>query len=872
MSDRVAGAGSNSGHQQAHAPTDAAATNEAGRPSCGIAAMGSTDPVVHLPDFPLAEASFSSANAPASCRAEDAPQARPATPSQKANAATAAWTEQLDSRLSRCYTAGDFVAVMKELTDPEQQRFVVDRALRCFMDLGEIDALARAVKGIPGLRTIVAQQLLKCAAHPEALRSAYARGSRVGPDIDSPELRKEFASRCAAGVLVALPQNELGAFLSSRPKDDGARFALALSGAHSSRSLSAAPELAKLHDGIAGQINRVLEALNKTPTTPTTRAIVQNLCLQILHTDLATRGSFGKPPLSSDTVANAIANLWYPDDPAQARLAAEHLKGLLADRQGARLLFEGQSFWRMKLIFEVVRSERGITAQTFANYGGDPMRHPAVRAALARTLVSMVNGVTVPTPEQAADAEDAVRRISDILQIDAGQNLISGPAPVEAKLQAWAAIARDKRITAKTFTSENPFANPLLMERIAPLYAAAGAPQEFPRNSLRNMVGLAMGLTPTLPKHVHITAEDLVALKQALAEGKGLKDLPPDLAFLLIENSLFAKNEAIDTIVAKIDNRANPKPPRVAFEFNVLFTELGPIRCPAFRVQIADLDPQTGGPKFEYFDNTGRNYPGGADQAGRMTDEERAQAVVMLVFHSVLAAKPLVALHARPAASAPPPTTPIPPTTDPLPGRAGLPRAVALPRNAQNNNLGDVNGGRAQNTPNGNATPAAGTNPAAPRDVPAQNMPRGNLGNTNVSPDACSQRYNNRPSSRSRSLPVAARVMCRQDSIQHRRRALATLLHRDRDRLRRCPPLNQHRCLPRQQIRKRRTLLLRDVPAPEIHGWARNEKGHLNIGLTWSRRSFSQSSTAEAAPTHPCADRCGQIDQICGLNYPTRLG
>jgi hypothetical protein len=400
MSDRVAGAGSNSAHQQAHAQTVAAATNEAGRPSCGIAGMGSTDPVVHLP---LAEAP--NANAPASCRAEDTPQARPVPPSQNVNAATAAWTEQLDSRLSRCYAAGDFVAVIKELTDPEQQRFVVGRALRRFMDLGEIDALAREVKGIPGLRTIVAQQLLKSAAHPEALRSAYARGSRVGPDIESPELRKEFASRCAAGVLVALPQNELGAFLSSRPKDDGARFALALSGAHSSRSLSAMPELAKLHDGTAGQINRVLEALNKTRTTPTTRAIVQNLCSQILHTDLAPRGAFGKPSLSSDNVANAIANHWYPDDPAQARLAAEHLKGLLADRQGARLLFEWQSVWRMKLIFEVVRGERGITSQIFANYGGDPMRHPAVTAALARKLVGMVNGVTAPTAEEAADAE-----------------------------------------------------------------------------------------------------------------------------------------------------------------------------------------------------------------------------------------------------------------------------------------------------------------------------------------------------------------------------------------------------------------------------------------------------------------------------------
>jgi Domain of unknown function (DUF4781) len=559
---------------------------------------------------------------------------------------------------------------------------------------------------------------------------------------------------------------------------------------------------------------------------------------------------------------------------------------------------------------------------------------------------------------------------------------------VVAKPQAWAAIARDKRITDKTFTSENPFANPLLMERIAPLYATAGAPQEFPGNSLRNIVGLAMGLTPTLPKSAHITAEDLVALKQALAEGKDLKDLPPALKSLLIEHSLFAKNDAVDTIVKKSDDRANPNPPRVAFEFNVLFTELGPIRCPAFRVQVVDFDPQTGGPRFEYFDNTGRNYPGGADQtsrddylnhnrlpagvlyytphnpfgtrdengveklarretpaansrvvnvvdtaalagclaagivglvvsggtlalaagvvggagagwstyrgsqaladraahgqsnnpfapgdegreaflievgvvatatsfgafsagagflglramgaiggdaqwavpwlravnvaaagtniaaltvdaadlaanAHRMTAQERAQAAVMLVFHSVLAAKPLAALHARPAANTLPPPAPQPTGPTPQPP-APLPRAVAR-KGAQNQNLGAVNGGRAQNTPNGNATSAAATNPAAPRDVPAQNMPRGTIGNDNRSPDNA-QPTIQQPAQQPVALaanggpsyvPTALDPAQTQD-IGHPGPP-------DRDRLRRCPPPNQHRCLPRQRIRK----------------------------------------------------------------------
>jgi Domain of unknown function (DUF4781) len=876
------------------------------RPSCGIAGMGSADPVRHLPDLPPAETSFSSADASASCRAEDPAPARPAVSASNANAKS----EQLNSRLSRCRTADDFVALLNELTDPEQQRFVVDRALIRFTDLDSIDDLA--IQGSLGLRIIVAQQLLKYAAHPETLQSGYGRGS--------PQLRKEFASRCAAGVLVALPQNELGKFLASQSQNDGAGFALALGGEHSWRNLSSMPELAKLHARTAGLIDRVLVALNNTPATATTGTIVQNLCLQILPTDFVRSGASLKPPLSSANVATAIANFWYPGDPAQAALAAEDLKDLLASQQGARLMFEGPSLWRMQLIFDVVRREC-ITSQTFANYDGDPMRHPAVTAALARKLVSMVNGVTVPTPEQAADAEDAARRISGILKTDAGEKLISGPAPVKAKLEAWAAIARDKRITAKTFTSENPFVNRLLTDRIAPLYAAAGAPQEFPGNSLRNMVGLAMGLTPTLPKDAHVTPADLIALSRALAQGKGLNELPPALAFLVVQSSLFANDAAVDKIVEKFNERANTKPPRGAFEFNVLFTELGPIRCPAFRVQVADFDPQTGGPKYEYIDNTGRNYPGGADQTSRddflnnkrfpagvlyhtphnsfatrdengleelarkdtaaansrvedfidkgalvgcfaggivalvfsggtlalaagvvggagagwdtyrgyqslkdraahgqsnnpfapgeegrealllevgmlasaansgaflaaggflglravgaishdaqwasptlravntgaaganitaltvgaadlnenadkMTKEERQRAGVMMVLSSVLAAKSLGALHASPAASTLPPA---PQPTGPMPQRpAPLPPAIAG-TGGQNQNLGAVPGGHAQNTPVGNATPGAVTNPTMSRSVPAQNMPTGRIGNDNVSPDS----------------------------------------------------------------------------------------------------------------------------------------
>src|SRR5262249_21044556 len=151
------------------------------------------------------------------------------------------------------------------------------------------------------------------------------------------------------------------------------------------------------------------------------------------------------------------------------------------------------------------------------------------------------------------------------------------------------------------------------------LYAAAGAPQELPGNSARNLVGFALGLMPTLPKDAQITPEDLAALQGAFAEGRELKDLPPKVAALLIGHDLFPKNEAVDKIVATFTNRANTKPPRVAFEFNVVFTKVGPVRCPSFRLQVADFDPATGGPKYEIVDNVGRYYAG-SDQETSNTD------------------------------------------------------------------------------------------------------------------------------------------------------------------------------------------------------------------------------------------------------------
>src|SRR6185295_5310378 len=123
-------------------------------------------------------------------------------------------------------------------------------------------------------------------------------------------------------------------------------------------------------------------------------------------------------------------------------------------------------------------------------------------------------------------------------------------------------IIANPKITAKTFTSDNPFANTLVTDSIAPLYAVAGTVQEYPGESLRNLAGFALGLRPTFPKGVQFTAEDIVALQQALKKGTPLKDLPPAFAFFFTQHSLFAKNEMLDNFVKSVKTSAKTDPIR----------------------------------------------------------------------------------------------------------------------------------------------------------------------------------------------------------------------------------------------------------------------------------------------------------------------
>ncbi len=530
---------------------------------------------------------------------------------------------EIDEQLSRAWRAQDFIDVLQGITDADPiqreqlQRYVIDRALLRFMDLGDINKLADAVPDNPALRKIVVERLLHYAAHYDEIKTAYTFGSRLAPGLTNlPEQQrpkpdshrqKEFASRCAAVIVEAMDieprPRALGEYLAALTREEGKAFALALGGEHDWRNVADVRELAKLHHNTAVAIDKVLAALNHAPSTATTTAIVKNLCLQIVPTDFLPPRGDRRPPLSPDNVAFAMAYVWYPNDHAQAKLAMEHVKDLLHSRKGVELMFGGASLWKMQLIFKVVRRYPGITAHTFAGYDGDPLRHPTVTNALARQFLGVG-----PTEALTNEQFDAVKRLSANLQTAAGENLIVGPAPEKAKREAIAAIIGDPKIKFDS-ANDNPFANEQLQKDLAPLYARAGREREYVGESLRNVAGLALGLTPKFPANWDISVGDVIALQQAIKTGADLNDLPPKLVALLVTEPLFGKDETIlNDIVQTINKRADTHPPKLAIDFNVVFTKLGPVPAPAFRVHVG-FDPERAEPDYEYIDNVGRDYP-----------------------------------------------------------------------------------------------------------------------------------------------------------------------------------------------------------------------------------------------------------------------
>ena len=405
MSSEAVGAGVDLSHRQAQGHVDnAASKNDAStgnaattnhgtsgstNRSSGIANVGTQTAVAHLP--PLAKAAFANS-------------AQPAAPTRNVEAPVPTWQQQLKARLSSCHTADDFADVLKQLKDPDCQRFVVDSALNCLVSLDEINSLAEAVRDDAGLRKLVADRLWQNATHSETVRNAYVRGSRLNldtKDSGEPQRRKEFAAQCAAGVIAALPEKELAAFLTSHSAEEGAVFALALGSGRPWREMSSSLENDKQRAPTARSIDRVLVALNNMPASPIANAIVINLRGQILPNDCAPTRRPIRPfearleeptALPPQHAATAIARLWFPNDPQRAAVAATRLTDLVSSRQGAQLMFGAKSPWELNLVFDVVRDEPGITAQIFANYDGDPMQHPVVAAALARKLVNTISG------------------------------------------------------------------------------------------------------------------------------------------------------------------------------------------------------------------------------------------------------------------------------------------------------------------------------------------------------------------------------------------------------------------------------------------------------------------------------------------------
>lgn len=144
-----------SGATSAASAANGASCDDTAKPASGNANMSDAPPVSYLATVPPnspATAFLLGANAGASSQAAGAtcPVAPPAQPNSPAriDAAPPAWKQQL----SRCSSVNDFVDLLKSRKDPEEQKYIVDTALLRFMDLDDIDDLAKAVKGDPSLR------------------------------------------------------------------------------------------------------------------------------------------------------------------------------------------------------------------------------------------------------------------------------------------------------------------------------------------------------------------------------------------------------------------------------------------------------------------------------------------------------------------------------------------------------------------------------------------------------------------------------------------------------------------------------------------------------------------------------------------------
>jgi hypothetical protein len=215
--------------------------------------------------------------------------------------------------------------------DQQQQRLLMDQMLDRWTaghgdGPGGAARLSRSLGDAPELRAVVAERTALEAA--ELARDPATATARSGEQWQ----RRMTAASYAVSAITALsgpagsaPANlePLRNMLTGLRPEDAAGFA---------RALSTDPSM-----GLAGQMTasmreRALSALNQGPHSEAASAFVQNAFAGTSAIDYSTA------PALRQTMAQALAREWHPDDPARQRAEAERLGGILETRQGRELL------------------------------------------------------------------------------------------------------------------------------------------------------------------------------------------------------------------------------------------------------------------------------------------------------------------------------------------------------------------------------------------------------------------------------------------------------------------------------------------------------------------------------------------------------
>jgi Domain of unknown function (DUF4781)/DNA/RNA non-specific endonuclease len=215
--------------------------------------------------------------------------------------------------------------------DQQQQRLLMDRMLdRWTAGRGEgpggAARLARSLGEAPELRGVVAERMALEAA--ELARDPAVAAARSGEQWQ----RRMTAASYAVSAMTAVsgPAGEtptdlrpLRDMLTGLRPEDAAGFA---------RALASDPSMALAGRTTAVMRERALSSLNQGPASEAVSAFVQNAFAGTSAFD------YGVVPALRQTMANALAREWHPDDPARQGSEAARLNGILDTEQGRQLL------------------------------------------------------------------------------------------------------------------------------------------------------------------------------------------------------------------------------------------------------------------------------------------------------------------------------------------------------------------------------------------------------------------------------------------------------------------------------------------------------------------------------------------------------